>query len=208
MRIAYFGGLGSPDLMQRGYIIEAIGKSAESPADSEFFINISERFRWRRRTSAATVRTNRHRNLTVAATIPVSLRAGDEHRRTQMFNRTHTAAIALAGAVFAAALTPAMAFTPPHITINAGPPAHVNVPTPGPSPRVFFTPKTTFGQTTKKNGAIGRSHFDGVPGDRKGNDPNWHSVEKAPTPPSGGQGNGGSTNNDPPPKDAGKPGGV
>jgi len=69
-----------------------------------------------------------------------------------MFNRTHMAAIALAGALSAAALTPAMAFTPPHNTINAGPPAHVNIPTPGPSPRVFFTPKTTFGQTATKGG--------------------------------------------------------
>ena len=69
-----------------------------------------------------------------------------------MFNRTHTAAIALAGAVSAAALTPAMAFTPPHNTINVGPPAHVNVPTPGPSPRVFITPKTTFGQMATKGG--------------------------------------------------------
>jgi hypothetical protein len=96
-----------------------------------------------------------------------------------MFNRTHMAAIALAGALSAAALTPAMAFTPPHNTINVGPPAHVNIPTPGPSPK-------------QMNGATGRSHFEGVPGDRKGNDPNWHSVDKAPTPP----------------KDAGKPGGV
>jgi hypothetical protein len=124
--------VGSPDFIQRDISgDQEMLKSAESLADSEFFINISERFRWRRRTSAATVRTNRYRNLTVAATIPVSLRAGDEHRRTQMFNRINMIAIALAGAVSAAALTPAMAFTPPHITINGGPPARVHVPTPG-----------------------------------------------------------------------------
>ena len=49
-----------------------------------------------------------------------------------MFNRINMIAIALAGVFSAAAVAPAMAYTPtPHTTINVGAPARVNVPTKG-----------------------------------------------------------------------------
>jgi hypothetical protein len=120
-----------------------------------------------------------------------------------MFTRKNMVVVAVGGALLAAAQVSAAHAMPQVSPVFTGPPSHVFVPTPGPSPRVMmgaplrgFTGAKTF-TGSAKNVTVGGTgkrtgkNFDGVPGDRKGNDPNWKPV-KAPDGP----------------KDAGLPGGT
>jgi hypothetical protein len=83
-----------------------------------------------------------------------------------MSNWKNMTAFALGGLICAAALAPAMAFTPPHNPINVGPTARVSVPNPSAG--------------TARPGQPGPDHFDKVYTQQQ---QTMQKVVKAPTPP-------------------------